>query len=218
MADHDSNKIPQTVPNLIGKRFGKWVVLSYTERRPNAHYWRCECDCGTVKDVSGYTLRVGTSTNCGCEQIKHGKHGRPEYYIWRTMKQRCHNPKYQGYEYYGARGIKVCERWRNSFGAFYQDMGPRPTQKHSIDRINNDGDYTPDNCRWATVRQQERNKSSNHYITFRGKTRTLQGWAEHIGINHKTLRNRINTLGWDIERALTEPVGYSVGKYPRDKG
>ncbi len=124
------------------------------------------------------------------------------------MVQRCYKPGATKYEHYGGRGIEVCERWRNSFEAFIEDMGECPSRKHSIDRIDNEGDYEPDNCQWATQTQQGNNTRANHVITFDGKTMTMKQWANKTGIKYSTLAARLNILGWSVERSLTAPVKF----------
>lgn len=124
---------------------------------------------------------------------------------WNGMKSRCLNPNNAQYHNYGGRGITVCERWRQSFEAFCEDMGPRPPGT-SIDRINNDLGYSPENCRWATPAVQRRNQRTSHYLEFDGKRMVLQDWADYIGISRATLDHRINLLGWSVERALTTPA------------
>lgn len=125
------------------------------------HQGPCRCDCGAEKTVAGNTLRLGDARSCGClivdTQTKHGMYGTPTYGSWSRMIARCTNPKSNRYKYYGGRDIKVCERWM-LFVNFYADMGMRPSTKHSIDRIDNDGDYEPRNCRWATAKEQSANK------------------------------------------------------------
>ena len=123
---------------------------------------------------------------------------------WRGMLARCYSRTHHAYARYGGRGIAVCERWRASFEAFLEDMGPRPSKRQSIDRIDNDGDYEPGNCRWATPRQQARNRRNNREITWRGETRTVAGWAEVLGLSKHALRHRLEA-GWSIERVLTAP-------------
>lgn len=129
----------------------------------------------------------------------------PGYNSWVQMKQRCFNTRSRWYPSYGGRGITVCDRWRDDFHAFISDMGPRPTPEHSIDRIDNDGNYEPGNCRWATQLEQRRNVRPHAYwrITFRGETRDLKGWASHLGLSVSALRTRIKR--WGVERALTIP-------------
>ena len=160
--------------NLVGQRFGRLKVDAEGERRRRPggqtnRYWRCVCACGNRTEHTTGQLRSGAARSCGCARTeatirrntRHGyaKYGsRPaEYEIWRAMRRRCSNPKNDDYQYYGARGISVCSRW-DDFAQFYADMGTRTTSKHSIDRIDNDGNYEPSNCRWATAIQQRRNR------------------------------------------------------------
>jgi hypothetical protein len=137
--------------------------------------------------------------------VKHGMHGSPEYRAWQQMRQRCQNPGNQRFDRYGGRGIKVCPRWDGSFLAFYADMGPRPSPTHSLDRIDNDGDYSPENCRWATRAEQNRNRGDCIILDHDGMRMTVAEWARHLGINVRTLSLRIEQ-GWDAVRALTTPV------------
>jgi hypothetical protein len=129
-----------------------------------------------------------------------------EYRVWAGMKVRCVNPNGQDWLLYGGRGIRVCERWSGSFAAFFEDMGPRPTSRHSIDRIDSDGHYEPANCRWATAKEQANNwKTRNRRITYNGETLTVPQWAERLGLTRESLRDRLDS-GWSIERAVTTPA------------
>jgi len=130
----------------------------------------------------------------------------PEYRTWKDIKKRCYDTHCIGYHDYGARGINVCERWRENFPAFLADMGQKPTPEHSIDRIDNNGNYEPGNCRWATRKVQNRNKGNNRIIEFNGHAKSLAEWAEELGMNYMTLYNRLR-LGWSVERAFTALVG-----------
>jgi len=121
------------------------------------------------------------------------------------MKERCLNSSLPNYKYYGARGIRVCDRWLHSFEKFFEDMGPRPSPRHTIERRDNDGDYTPENCYWATWSQQARNRRNNRVVTFNGDTKILSEWADAAGIPVNTLHNRLSR-GWSVARALTTPV------------
>lgn len=130
---------------------------------------------------------------------------RPEYLVWHSMRFRCNDPRAGSYKYYGGRGIKVCERWEKSFANFFSDMGARPSNEHSIDRIDSNGNYEPSNCRWATLAVQAKNTSRCRKITFQGETLIMGDWASRFGINRHTLQYRLNQ-GWPLQKAFT-PVG-----------
>lgn len=156
--------------DISGRRFGRLLVISADPERRGGHIaWRCQCDCGAEVTIVGWSLRRGVSQSCGClrqEKARvtprtHGLKQSPEYSVWLAMRQRCGNPKHVSYKHYGERGIKVCPEWHD-FGVFYRDMGPRPSPRHSIDRINVDGDYRPGNCRWATPSEQRRNQRAHN--------------------------------------------------------
>lgn len=150
---------------LAGRRFGRWRVIGFAGIRNGHSYWECLCECGRAFDVQGSSLTGGNSDFCivcsaaGRNHQTHGMRHSAEYRIWLAMKNRCFNRRSQDWRYYGGRGIRVCRRWRRSFAAFYADMGKRPRGK-SIDRRNNDGNYTPRNCRWASARTQSRNRKA----------------------------------------------------------
>lgn len=204
-------------PALTGKTFGRWTVLGEAPNWSGNPRVYCVCSCGTQKSVAVGTLKNGRSKSCGCLRAEllsarmttHGftsaANRAPEYKIWGEMIQRCHNPKNAAARNYSERGITVCASWRDSFENFYADMGPRPTPKHSIDRIDNNGDYEPENCRWATAKEQMRNTRTTLTLTHKGETLPLKEWAERTGIPYNTLRFRLRR-GWSILRALTEPV------------
>jgi hypothetical protein len=135
----------------------------------------------------------------------HGMDNTPEYHCWISMRRRCHEPTDKGFRLWGARGITVCERWRHDFAAFFADMGKRPSSRHSLDRIDNNGPYSPENCRWATDKQQSRNVRTNRLVTFRGVSKPVTEWAEIVGMHPTTLFVRIRK-GWPIEQAMTQPV------------
>lgn len=197
---------------MLGQRFGRLVVVSFAGRRLAKRTWNCVCDCGKRCVAHGYDLRHGKHKSCGClhlESIRrhgHTKHGGSRtrtYSSWSAMISRCTDPAATHFERYGGRGIKICERWR-TFENFLADLGERPEGK-SLDRIDNDGNYEPGNCRWATNREQSLNRSDSRYIEFNGLRKRRSEWAEEYGIHPETLRCRLRK-GWSVEKALTEPI------------
>lgn len=192
-------------PDLTGMKFGRWTVIS---KSPKRNHWLCRCECGVLKTRIRNVLTNGSSKSCGCSKnVTHGMTKTDEHNIWLGIKRRCYNPHANHYDRYGGRGITVCERWRESFINFYIDMGTRPSKNHSIHRINNDGDYEPSNCRWATLKEQQRNTIRSRWLTFRGITMTSAEWAEKLGIRYGLLTGRLRK-GWDVEKCLMKPNQY----------
>jgi hypothetical protein len=184
------------------------VVVGFSHRNEHGHsYWLCRCDCGGKAFGSTGNLKRGAIVSCGCKREnyfrEHGRTGTPEHRAWLNMLERCRNERHPGYPYYGGRGIVVCSRWRDSFEAFLTDMGERPSPDLSIDRIDNDGNYEPGNCRWGTKKQQMRNRRNNCSLTYAGETLTIGEWTERLGVSHGTIRWRLKK-GWSVERALTQ--------------
>lgn len=162
------------------------------------------CDCGRRKIMDLENVKSGRSKTCGCSARKpksHGKCGSLTYVTWAAMKQRCAESSLNP-QYYRDKGISVCERWKNSFEAFVADMGERPSKQHSIDRIDSNGNYEPGNCRWATIKEQNRNTSANVILTHNGKTMCMTDWAIELGVETGIIADRLR-LGWSVERALT---------------
>lgn len=203
--------------DLTGKRFGRLSVLGRAKNRRNLSMWLCRCDCGTAKVVYGAELARGRSTSCGCFRAEllskqartHGLSKSPEYRIWRGMIDRCENHKHIDYHLYGGRGISVCRKWRDSFVSFLNSVGKRPSGK-SLDRKDNSGNYTPDNCRWATCKEQGRNTRVTVFLVAFGERKALRDWADDPRCKCvvSTLYQRVRELGWDGERAVkTKPRG-----------
>jgi hypothetical protein len=195
-------------------RFGRLVVLSFQHSKRSHKHWLCRCDCGTEKIIDGMNLRRGDSKSCGClprdkmvqRLTTHNRSRTKEYRIWIGILTRCYRENASGYKNYGGRGIKVCEVWRESFQAFFDDIGPMPTPQHTIERRNNDGDYEPTNCFWATRKEQGQNRRNNHLLTYNGETLSLASWADKVGVPYCTLHTRVLRYGWTVHDALTTPV------------
>lgn len=205
------------VSDITGVKFGRLTAVEHVGKgsgRSRNHFWRCQCECGAMVTVNGSCLRRGVTKSCGCLQKHiakaagdrtrtHGMTGTSTYNVWVGMVQRCHNANSKDYDRYGGRGIFVCDEWQ-TFSNFLADMGERPEGK-SLDRIDNDKGYSPQNCRWADAKSQQRNKRNSRLITHDGKTMTLVEWAEYTGINQRTLSGRLKN-GWDEISAITTPV------------
>ena len=227
-----SDSIPQVklswrINDLTGKRFGRLLVLRFVEVRTGCSVFLCRCDCGAEIEAKGKNLNGGIVRSCGCLQrdiarklstthgeTKRGQHS-SEYRCWHDIKRRCTGQLRPDWKHYGGRGIKVCERWFNSFENFLRDMGRKPSSKHTIERQDNDGDYCPENCTWSTRKVQANNRRANHFVEFMGERMTISQWAIKKGIKKQTLFNRLLTRRWKIDRALTEPVRF---KRPKSNG
>lgn len=189
----------------IGEKFSHLTVIARCgSDRFGRSLWRCYCDCGEPRIVALFRLRSGHTKSCGCikgrSSHKHGMARTPTYNTWSAMKARCCNPSNDQFEHYGARGIKVCERWKASFEAFMADMGERP-EGMTIDRIDNDGDYEAGNCRWAPETEQARNRRSTIKVERDGVTKCVKDWCDELGINVDRVYGRIRR-GESPERAI----------------
>lgn len=183
--------------DLVGQTFGRLVVIELIGRGDHCTFWKCRCDCGKEIRARSHSLRGGSHRSCGCvpHNLAHGharNHKRTrEYVAWLNMRQRCTDPNTNSYERYGGRGIRVCDRWTASFEAFLEDMGVKPGVGYSIDRIDNDGNYEPGNCRWASPTEQRRNMSSNHIVEIEGHPYALSEACERLGLKYNNVRTRI---------------------------
>ena len=206
--------------NLSGQRFGRLVVIRQAESKiyPNKRKvtnWICKCDCGNVITTRADSLRNGKTKSCGCihhevllKNIKkHGMAGSRIYITWQNMKDRCFNDKNINFRNYGGRGITVCSEWKDSFEEFYKwALKNGYSDKLTIDRIDVNGNYEPNNCRWISYKEQSYNKRNSHFLTYKDVTKTIAEWADEFGMDYDTLHARIKYYGWSIEKALTTPV------------
>lgn len=206
------------IQNLIGKRFTNLVIISEEETHvtKGGHKRRtvlCRCNCGKEKKIQISSIISEAVKSCGCYSAKmakermlyenkiHGMVKSSEYNSWRSMKKRCYLKQHKSYKYYGGRGIIVCDRWLNSFENFLQDMGIKPKGKYSLDRIDNNGNYCPENCRWATPLEQGRNQRTNVNVTYQGETKCIAEWSETKGMPYGKLHYRIKS-GKDINKCF----------------
>lgn len=206
--------------DLTDQRFDRWFVTGPSPVRISGkRHWVCRCDCGNIGCVTTSNLRSGNSKSCGCLSVeartaarfKHGASRTPELSTWRNMIRRCTEPKSSIFKFYGGRGIRVCDRWLGDSGFvnFLSDVGKRPSPKHTIDRIDVYGNYCPENCRWATRKEQGRNRRDNRLVTMNGQTKCLAEWSELTGLKAKTIECRLER-GMSSEDALLTPNGIST--------
>ena len=210
--------------DLTGKVFGRLTVIervdgNYKPGERHRTKWRCLCSCGNTVVVNADALTRGTQVSCGCYRNEkrakrlttHGMTDTRLYNVWTAIKRRCYNPNCSEYHRYGGRGISMCDEWKNDFMVFYNwaithgydESAPRGVC--TIDRIDCDGDYSPNNCRFVTQKQQMNNVRTNHLLQYNDETHTMAEWGEITGINPLKISNRISVLGWTTERALTTP-------------
>jgi len=191
--------------NLQGQRFGRLLAIEFSSLQSGRALWMCICDCGKNAIVNEHNLKSGHTSSCGClhserfSRLTHGMSKTQTYRSWAKMMERCYNAANIEFPRYGARGIVVCEKWKK-FDGFFSDMGERPKGK-TIDRKDNNGNYDPANCRWATLTEQSRNRRNNRMVTLNGITKPLVQWAEDLGVRYGKVRNRL-FAGWAIEDAL----------------
>jgi hypothetical protein len=221
MADDVKRRRGYQFKDLSGQVFSRLTVRCWAGKAGRANRWLCDCECGETRLVTTALLNNGSSLSCGCLRRErfstimghnrthghasrsNGNAGSATYVVWLSMRARCRRPKNKAFHRYGGRGISVCERWL-SFDNFFADMGERPPGL-SLERKNNDGNYEPGNCVWATNVEQANNRSSNLCISFEDRAMTVTQWARELGIAKTTLVGRFRN-GWSVERALTEPV------------
>ena len=198
--------------DLTGQKFALLTIIGRVKNDAKGKaYWKCLCDCGKITIVSGSNLRSGAVKSCGClrhkEKDTHHLSNTRLYRIWNAVIQRCNNKEHWAYKYYGAKGINVCEEWRNDFLAFYKwAMENGYSEKLTIDRIDNEKDYSPQNCRWVDRKVQANNRTFCKMIEYDGKTQSLMQWCEELSLNYKRIHSRLYRLGWSFEKAISTPV------------
>lgn len=199
--------------DITTRIFGRLTVTGDSGQRSRGEViWSCLCQCGITCTVTTSNLRSGNTTSCGCFQREttskrfrsHGKTSKRVYNIWCAMLARCNNPKNNRYRYYGDRGITVCEGWK-SFENFYADMGEPPIGL-TLDRIDIDGNYCKENCRWVTMVEQANNKTNNHLIAYKNEVKTIAEWERELGFPRSLIWQRLERLGWSVDKTFTTPV------------
>lgn len=210
--------------DLVGKRYGRLVVVKECGKRKRNTEWLCQCDCGNLHKATTNMLNRGHVKSCGClhseaavangkKAIKHGESHSSLYRVWGGMKTRCNNPKCDCYEDYGGRGISICKEWNDSFNEFRKwALSSGYEEGLSIDRVDVNGNYEPNNCRWATMIEQQNNRRSNQFLTMDGETHTIAEWARILGKNPNTVHKRISAYGYDPKMALLTPIRSYKGK------
>lgn len=198
-----------------GETYGRLTVVNRDGYMGDQAAWQCRCSCGNTVKVASYSLGSGETQSCGCLQREraadssrtHGRSDSKEYRTWQAMRTRCTNENRDNYSHYGGRGITVCDRWMDSFEAFYSDMGPAPSEDHTIERNDGNGHYGPGNCRWATQKEQMRNTSRSVFVNWQGRSITLVELSETVDVSYDLLQARI-ARGWSVEDAVSRPRYY----------
>lgn len=194
--------------DISGKKFNRLTVIKKAPNKNGRTMWHCLCDCGNTTIARGEHIKKNKINSCGCyskeSRCKHNMSRTIEYRTWQHMIERCHKENHSSFDSYGGRGISVCEKWRNSFESFFKDMGYRP-KGLSIDRIDNNGNYAPENCRWATNKEQASNRRNSILHTINNETKCLKDWCDYFNIaTYAACRYRIKK-GWSIDDALKTP-------------
>lgn len=215
--------------DLTGKRFGKLLVLKEDGHIGEKIAWLCKCDCGNIKRINGNNLGR-SAKSCGCVKTRklvernliHGLHNNKLYVVWFDMKRRCKDPRDKAYKHYGGRGISVCKEWCLDFKVFY-DWSQKNGYKDglTLDRIDNDGNYTPDNCRWVTQKEQCRNKRTNHFVTYKGQKMILKDLAKLTGLSPTTIRKYEQEYNFNYDlmvKEILESPHHELGKRGKKYG
>lgn len=221
----DSKGLPYNFKDETGKRFGRLTVIRREGKNiSNQTTWRCLCDCGNETVQAGISMRSGVVVSCGCYHreitatinYKHGHSQQGPYRSWKELIRRCTVETHASWASHGGRGIKVCQRWLDSVENFIADMGSTWKKGLWIERRDNNGDYTPENCYWATPKEQNNNKRDNRRLEHEGRIQTMTQWAEERGMSCQALKNRLDA-GWSVERALNTPIRKCKNQDKRSK-
>lgn len=198
--------------DLTGRRFGKLTVEGLASADKGILVWNCVCDCGNITLVRGNNLRSGAVQSCGCLKHKqshnrtHGESQSKLYRHWRSMIYRCLSPKHKAYKWYGGRGITVCQEWQTYEGFRAWVLCTRPDESYTVERIDVNGNYSPENCTWIPMNEQANNRTSCIMISHNNRTQNLTEWCNEYGLDYKLVHNRLFKLGWDFEKAISTPV------------
>ena len=204
--------IKQSV-NITNQKFGKlYAVKLVSKDKNNRERWLFKCDCGQEKIIDKSSVKTGKTKSCGCWQLEnnkvigitHNKSRTREFKIWLGIKKRCLNKKHSTYKNYGERGIKICDRWKDSFENFLADMGSAPSELYSIDRIDNNGNYEPLKCKWVTRKEQNNNTRRNRIVSYKGNNYTLSNLCDKLGLKYQLIYDRVTKLKWKIEEAICQ--------------
>ena len=207
--------------DLTGQKFGRLTVVRFDHKENGRKYYLCQCDCGNFKIVSNHSLKSGNTKSCGClhkeiltQRNKDNRIHHPEnerlLRIWRAMLHRCYKETDEHYDYYGGRGIKVCDDWHD-FETFQKwALANGYADNLTIDRLDGNKDYCPENCSWATMTVQNNHKSDTKWLTYKGKTQSLSDWCRELGLDYVRTKARLNSLGWSVEDA------FEYGKYKKE--
>ena len=195
--------------DITGKKYNMLTVVKRIENAGGMPRWLCKCDCGNFTKVRGSNLKSGVVKSCGCLLHRpthtHNMSHTPLYRVWNGMKQRCNNPNTPSYKNYGGRGITVCDEWNNSFDAFYEWASKGYAENLTLERIDNEIGYCPENCRWIPKSEQAKNRRSVLKLQHNGETHSLAEWSKLLNVDYKLVHNRICKLGWTFEKAISVP-------------
>lgn len=200
--------------DITGQRFNNLVVIKRVDNAARGcTVWECLCDCGNITKVRGNNLKSGAVKSCGCKRkeskptLRHNMSKTRLYREWAAMKRRCLTPSCKAYKNYGGRGIKICKKWESSFESFMAwALSNGYSDELTIERIDVNGDYCPENCKWIPANEQQKNRTSCLFIHYNGKNQNLFDWCKEMNLSYKLIHNRIHKLGWTFERAISEPV------------